>query len=187
MSEKDARVAVCKVGEGPLRVLFVCHGNICRSTMAQFVFEDLVRRAGRKQDFVVDSAATSREEIGNAPHHGTVARLRRAGVPVGRHHARQVRRGEYADWDVIAYMDDENERGLRRIFGTNPSGGLLDPEEKVVKLLAFVDDGGCLTPAPRSRHGRIRDVADPWYTGNFDDTYRDVLAGCRGLLAALSS
>ena len=103
MSEKDARVAVCKVGEGPLRVLFVCHGNICRSTMAQFVFEDLVRRAGRKQDFVVDSAATSREEIGNAPHHGTVARLRRAGVPVGRHHARQVRRGEYADWDVIAY------------------------------------------------------------------------------------
>lgn len=167
------------------RVLFVCHGNICRSTMAQFVFEDLVRRAGREAEFVVDSAATSREEIGSPPHLGTVGRLRQAGVPVGRHRARQLRRDEYDDWDRIVYMDGENERGLRRILGEDGSGRLLDPADKCVKLLVYVDDTAGLLPAPRSRSGRVRDVADPWYTGNFDDTYRDVVAGCRGLLASL--
>ena len=93
------------------RVLFICHGNICRSTMAQFVFEELVRRAGLENEFVIDSAATSREEIGNPPHHGTVNMLREVGVPVGTHRARQITRAEYNDWDIIAYMDAENERG----------------------------------------------------------------------------
>lgn len=146
------------------RILFICHGNICRSTMAQFVMEDLVRRAGREGEFVIDSAATSSEELGNPPHHGTVAKLRAEGVPVGRHRARRVRRDEYDSWDHIVYMDAENAWGLSRILGGDPDG-------KVSRLLDWT--------------GRGRDVADPWYTGDFDATYRDVLSGCKALLAAL--
>lgn len=146
------------------RILFVCHGNICRSTMAQFVMEELVRLAGRGDEFFVDSAATSSEELGNPPHRGTVAKLRAEGVPVGRHRARRVTRGEYAGWDHIIYMDAENARGLSRILGGDPDG-------KVSRLLDWT-----------SRPG---DVADPWYTGDFDATYRDVLEGCEALLAAL--
>ena len=168
------------------RVLFVCHGNICRSTMAQFVFEDLVRRIGREGEFVVDSAATSREEIGNPPHPGTVRRLRQAGIAVGSHRARQLRRDEYGSWDLIVYMDGENEWGLARILGEAPGGGIVDPEGKCAKLLSFVPADSALTPPARNRRGIVRDVADPWYTHNFDDTYRDVLAGCRGLLSTLS-
>ncbi len=146
------------------RVLFVCHGNICRSTMAQFVFQDMVDRAGRADEFVIDSAATSREEIGNPPHRGTVNKLREAGVPVLPHRARQIERDEYGAWDLIVYMDAENARGLRRILGD-------DPDDKCVRLLDFTDSP--------------RDVADPWYTGDFDATYRDVVAGCEGLLGSL--
>lgn len=146
------------------RILFVCHGNICRSTMAQFVMEELVRLAGRESEFLVDSAATSSEELGNPPHRGTVAKLRAEGVPVGRHRARRVTRDEYAGWDHIIYMDAENARGLSRILGGDPDG-------KVSRLLDWT-----------SRPG---DVADPWYTGDFDATYRDVLEGCEALLAAL--
>ncbi|MFR3275499.1 MAG: low molecular weight protein-tyrosine-phosphatase [Collinsella phocaeensis] len=146
------------------RVLFVCHGNICRSTMTQFVFQDMVDRAGRADEFVIDSAATSREEIGNPPHRGTVNKLREAGVPVLPHRARQIERDEYGAWDLIVYMDAENARGLRRILGD-------DPDDKCVRLLDFTDSP--------------RDVADPWYTGDFDATYRDVVAGCEGLLGSL--
>ena len=146
------------------RILFVCHGNICRSTMAQFVMEELVRRAGREGEFEIDSAATSSEELGNPPHHGTVSKLREKGVPVGRHRARRVSRGEYGSWDHIVYMDAENAWGLSRILGS-------DPEGKVSRLLDWTD--------------RPRDVADPWYTGDFESTYRDVLAGCEALLAKL--
>lgn len=96
--------------------------------MAQFAFEELVRRAGLQDDFTVDSAATSREEIGNPPHRGTVGKLREVGVPVGSHRARQVRRAEYGEWDHIIYMDAENARGLRRIFGEDPDG-------KITRLL----------------------------------------------------
>lgn len=146
------------------RVLFICHGNICRSTMAESVFTELVHRAGRAGEFVIDSAATSTEEIGNPPHHGTVAKLREVGIPVVAHRARQVRRAEYGDWDHIVYMDAENARGLRRIFGDDPDG-------KISRLLDWTERPG--------------DVADPWYTGNFDATYRDVLAGCTAMLEQL--
>ncbi|WP_417231076.1 low molecular weight protein-tyrosine-phosphatase [Thermophilibacter sp.] len=146
------------------RILFVCHGNVCRSTMAQFVMEELVRRAGREGEFAIDSAATSREELGNPPHYGTVGKLRREGIPVGHHRARQLRRDEYDAWDHIVYMDAENARGVARILGGDPDG-------KVSRLLDWA--------------GRSCDVADPWYTGDFDATYRDVLAGCEAMLAAL--
>ncbi len=146
------------------RVLFICHGNICRSTMAQFVFADLVRRAGRADEFEIDSAATSREELGNPPHHGTVNKLREVGVPVLPHRARQIGRGEYDRWDHIVYMDANNERNLMRILGHDPDG-------KCARLMSFA--------------GINRDVADPWYTGDFDATYRDVLTGCTALLEQL--
>mgnify|MGYP000004957941 FL=1 len=146
------------------RILFVCHGNICRSTMAQFVFANLVTRAGRDGEFVIDSAATSREEIGNPPHRGTVRKLREVNVPVLEHRARQVMREEYESWDLIVYMDSNNERNLLRLLGGDPQG-------KCRKLMNFAGSG--------------RDVADPWYTGDFDATYRDVLAECKGLLASI--
>lgn len=146
------------------RILFICHGNICRSTMAQFVFADLVRKAGREDEFVIDSAATSREEIGNPPHHGTVKKLREVDVPVLPHRARQITAAEYDDWDCIVYMDAMNRSGLMRILNGDPQG-------KCVRLLDIA--------------GTCRDVADPWYTGDFDTTYRDVLAGCTALLEKL--
>ena len=146
------------------KVLFICHGNICRSPMAEFVMKDLVDKAGLSDQFEIASAATSTEEIGNPPHHGTVAKLREVGIPVVAHRARQVRRAEYGDWDHIVYMDAENARGLRRIFGSDPDG-------KISRLLDWTDRPG--------------DVADPWYTGNFDATYRDVLAGCTAMLEQL--
>ena len=145
-------------------ILFICHGNICRSTMAQFVMEELVRRAGREGEFRIDSAATSTEELGNPPHHGTVRKLREEGFPVGSHRARRLSAAEYGDWDHIVYMDAENAWGISRILRGDPDG-------KVSRLLDWT-----------SRPG---DVADPWYTGDFDATYRDVLAGCQALLAAL--
>ena len=132
--------------------------------MAQFVFEELVRRAGREGEFEADSAATSREEIGNPPHRGTVNKLREVGIPMRAHRARQITRGEYADWDHIVYMDAENAGDLNRILHGDQDG-------KVSRLLDWTD-------APH-------DVADPWYTGDFDATYNDVLEGCTALLAAL--
>ena len=146
------------------KIIFLCHGNICRSPMAEFVMKDLVEKAGLSAQFEIASAATSTEEIGNPPHHGTVAKLREVGIPVVAHRARQVRRAEYGNWDHIVYMDDENARGLHRIFGKDPDG-------KISRLLDWTDRPG--------------NVADPWYTGNFDATYRDVLAGCTAMLEQL--
>lgn len=143
------------------RILFICHGNICRSTMAQFVMQDLVNKAGRAAEFEIDSAATSTEELGNAPHYGTVNKCKQVGVPVLEHRARQITRSEYGAWDYIIYMDAENKYWLNSILGG-------DPEGKVSRLLDWTD--------------KPRDVADPWYTRDFDATYCDVLAGCTALL-----
>lgn len=168
----------------PVSLLFVCHGNICRSTMAQSVMQDLVDRSGTHSGFVIDSAATSAEEIGEPPHPGTRRVLRERGIPVVDHRARRVRADEYGLWDLILIMDDENRRGLDRIFrGSSPyvtSGG-----SKIKKLLSFAPEG--LSPSPRPRPGTVRDVADPWYTGDFDATFRDIAAGCAGLLEALGA
>lgn len=164
-------------------ILFVCHGNICRSTMAQFVMEELVRRAGREGDFEIDSAATSREELGNDVHPGTRERLRRAGIPCGHHAARQMGPRDYDRFDHIVGMDRDNYDGMYRLllgergmgFSWPPVSAQLvreaDPLHKVSLLMDWT--------------GHPRDVADPWYTGNFDATFDDVMAGCAAMLDKL--
>lgn len=144
-----------------IKVLFICHGNICRSTMAQSVFTYLAEQSGLADDFFIDSAATSREEIGNPPHYGTERKLAEAGIPLIPHRARQMTRQDYLEFDYLIGMDDANIRNMRRIAGG-------DPQNKIYKMLEFA--------------GSRRDVADPWYTGDFEATYQDVMDGCEGLL-----
>jgi len=144
-----------------IKVLFICHGNICRSTMAEFVMKNLVAKAGCEHEFYIESAATSREEIGNDTHPGTKRKLTQMGVPFSRRRARQVTKADYDEFDYLIIMDQENLRGLNRIIGG-------DPDNKVYKLLEFA--------------GKSGDIADPWYTGNFDETWDDVLEGCEALL-----
>lgn len=144
-----------------IRVLFCCHGNICRSTMAQSVMTHLVRQRGLTSQFYIDSAATSREEIGNPPHHGTVDKLRREGIPVVPHRAVQMTRADYDQYDYLIGMDSANIRNMTHIAGGDAKG-------KIYKLGFF--------------SGQQSDIADPWYTGNFEETYREVLAGCQGFL-----
>ena len=146
------------------RILFVCHGNICRSPMAEFVMKALVEEAGLGGEFEIASAATSREEIGNGPHYGTVGKLRQVGIPVVPHRAIQMTRADYDRYDYLIGMDTANIRNMTRIAGG-------DPEEKIYKMLTFAGSG--------------RDVADPWYTGDFEATYRDVVEGCEGFLKYL--
>ncbi len=147
-----------------IRVLFICHGNICRSTMAQSVFADMVNKLHRENEFEIDSAATSREEIGNTPHYGTVNKLRQVGIPLVPHRARQMTRGDYEYYDYLIGMDTYNIRNMERIAGGDPDG-------KIYSLLSFA--------------GSDRSIADPWYTDNFDETYRDVVEGLNAFLKYL--
>ena len=155
-----------------IKILYVCHGNICRSTMCESVFTYLVEKHGMENWIKVNSAATSREEIGNPPHYGTVRRLSEAGIPLVPHRAVQMTARDYEEYDYLIGMDSANIRNMTRIAGGDPQG-------KIFKLLSFADY------AETKRLQEARDVADPWYTGDFDATYRDVSAGCEGLLAYL--
>lgn len=141
-----------------IKVLMVCHGNICRSTMAESVLTYLVKKQGLEDCFEINSAATSREEIGNSPHYGTVTKLKRVGIPVVPHRARQMTMTDYEYYDYLIGMDSANIRNMNRIAGGDPQG-------KIYKLPSFA--------------GLSKDIADPWYTGNFDETYNDVLEGCK--------
>lgn len=147
------------------KILFICHGNICRSPMAEYVMKDMVRKAGCEAEFEIASAATSREEIGNDIHRGTKAKLREQGIAFEKRQARQVTKKDYEEFDYLILMDRENKRGLSRIISA-------DPYNKVHMLLGFA--------------GKDRDIADPWYTGNFDETYDDVVAGCQAFLQSLA-
>ena len=149
-----------------IKVLFLCHGNICRSTMAEMVLKHLVRERNIADCFYIDSAATSREEIGNGVHYGTRRKLAEVGIPCEDHRARQVTKKDYEKFDYLIVMDLNNVRNLNRIIGSDPDG-------KVYKLLDFTERTGA-------------SIADPWYTGNFDETYRDVLEGCEGFLKKVS-
>ena len=149
-----------------IKVLFICHGNICRSPMAEFVMKKLVSDTGLTARFQIASAATSTEEIwngiGNPVYPPAKAELARHGLSCEGKRARQVTRADYAEYDYLIGMDTWNIRNMNRIVGA-------DPDHKIHKLLEYTNRGG--------------DIADPWYTGNFDETYRDVSEGCEGLLA----
>ena len=147
-----------------IKIMFVCHGNICRSPMAEFVMKDMVKKAGLEDRIYVASSATSREEIGNDIHHGTKAKLFEMGVPFCKRQAVQLTAKDYETYDYIIAMDRRNLVNIERICGRN---------DKTSLLLSYA--------------GKDRDIADPWYTGNFDETYDDVVKGCSGLLTKLKN
>ena len=149
------------------KILFICHGNICRSVTAEFVMRDLVMKAGVANRIKIDSAATSTEEIGNPIYPMAQRTLQAHGIMGARHAARQVTRADYKNFDMLVLMDEENLRGIRRIIPD-------DPEGKISLLLDHTD------PSDTSHHNR--DVADPWYTRNFDQAWEDITIGCQALL-----
>ena len=146
------------------KILFVCHGNICRSPMAEFVMKDLVKKAGLESHFFIESAATSTEEIGNDVYPPAKRKLAEHGISCKGKTARQMTRADYQRFDLLIGMDDWNIRNMARIVGG-------DPESKIHRLLDYT-----------TRRG---DVADPWYTGDFEATWRDVEEGCKELLKSL--
>ncbi len=147
-----------------IKVLFICHGNICRSPMAEFILKYLVTQRNLQSKFYIESAATRTEEIGSRVHHGTAAILDRLGIDYSGKRARQMTKQDYEDFDMIIGMDHWNLKNMKNIAGGDPDG-------KISLLLDYTDRPG--------------DVADPWYTRNFEVTYRDVMEGCEGLLKLL--
>lgn len=141
-----------------IKVMFVCLGNICRSPMAEFVFKDYVRKQGKEDEFYIESSATSSEEYGNPVHRGTVRKLNEEGIPMTPRFARKLKREDYFKFDFILGMEDRNIDNILGIVGD-------DEDNKVCRLLDYSDNP--------------RDIADPWYTGNFDITYDDIVEGCR--------
>lgn len=147
-----------------IKIMFVCLGNICRSPMAEFVFRDMVEKEGLKDLFYIASSATSTEEIGHPAHPGTKRKLKEHGIGVEGKQAVQLQRKDYDSYDYLIAMEERNMIQMKRIVRE-------DPENKIYRLLDFTDNP--------------RDIADPWYTGNFDRTYDDILEGCQGFLKFL--
>ena len=147
-----------------IKILFICHGNICRSPMAEFVMKDLVKQTGLEAQFQIASAATSTEEIGNPVYPPARRKLAEHGISCVGKTARQMTKQDYLEYDLLVGMDEANRRNMTRMCGGDPDG-------KISLLLDHVSRGG--------------EVADPWYTGNFDATWRDVLEGCTALLEKL--
>lgn len=153
------------VDENRIKILFVCHGNICRSPMAEFVMKDLVEKAGLKDRFHIESAATSTEEIGNPVYPPARRKLAEYGISCAGHAARQLTRKDYDQFDWLIGMDFANLRNMRRMCGG-------DEQDKIHLLMDYTHRPG--------------EVADPWYTGNFEATWQDVREGCEGLLQYLT-
>ena len=147
-----------------IKILFVCHGNICRSPMAEFVMKDIVNKAGMSDKFHIASCATSTEEIGNPVHYGTKRKLAEVGISCEGKRAVQLTKKDYDEYDMLIAMDEMNICNIMRIIKS-------DPKNKVSLLLAHSDEN--------------RSIADPWYTGNFDNTYNDILKGCTALFKEL--
>lgn len=147
-----------------IKIMFVCLGNICRSPMAEFVLKDLVRKRNLENEFFISSSATSSEEVGNDVHYGTKMKLNSVEIPLEKRKAVKLKKEDYDKYDYILGMEDRNIKNIIRIVGQ-------DKENKVYRLLDFSNNP--------------RDIADPWYTGNFDKTYEDILEGCNSLLEKL--
>lgn len=143
--------------------MFLCHGNICRSPMAEYVMKDIVRKAGLEDQFMITSGAVSDEEWGNPIYPPAQRKLREKGIPFGHHSAHKISAKEFAEQDVVVVMDRSNLRWLSRIVGDMTGVHLM-----------------------MEYAGEMRDVADPWYTGDFETTYNDVVKGCKGLLSSLT-
>lgn len=148
-----------------IRVLFICHGNICRSPMAEFIMKDLVKKAGLEQEFQIESAATSQEEIGNPVYPPVCQLLKEQGIDCSGKTAKQLHNRDYEKYDLLIGMDQQNLRNMYRICGG-------DFADKMHLLMDFTDRPG--------------NVADPWYTRDFKATWQDVTEGCQGLLNALT-
>ena len=146
-------------------ILFICHGNICRSPMGEYVMKDLVEKAGLSHSFHIASAATSTEELGNPIYPPARRKLREHGIGCDGHAARQITRRDYENYDLLIVMDRANLRNITRLWNG-------DPEGKIHMLLEYAGRPG-------------EEVADPWYTGDFEATWQDVLSGCTGLLERL--
>lgn len=161
------------------KILFVCHGNICRSPMAEFVFRDMLEKRGIT-GVEVASAATSTEEIGNGVHYGTAAILRRLGIDYSDKKARQMTRSDFGKYDLLVGMDSANIRNIKRIAGqTDSYGANVSCVDKIHRLLDFADN----SDERRLRdERRSHDIPDPWYTGDFESTYADIEEGCEGLI-----
>ncbi len=149
-----------------INVMFVCHGNICRSPMGEIIFKDMVKKQGLEDRFLIDSSATSREELGNGVYPPAARKLRSAGLNPQGHRAKQFTTGDYKKFDYVLVMEDFNRRNLLRIIGS-------DSDKKIFRLLDFTD--------------RPRDIADPWYTDNFDLAYDEISEGCLGFLNYLKA
>lgn len=143
--------------------MFLCHGNICRSPMAEYIMKDIVRKAGLEDQFMITSGAVSDEEWGNPIYPPAQRKLREKGIPFGHHSAHKISAKEFAEQDVVVVMDRSNLRWLSRIVGDMTGVHLM-----------------------MEYAGEMRDVADPWYTGDFETTYNDVVEGCKGLLSSLT-
>ena len=147
-----------------INIMFVCHGNICRSPLAEFVMKDLVNKKGLKNRFNIQSSATSYEEIGNPIYPPVIDVMKKHYIPFGEHYATHLNSEDYGKFDYFIIMDKNNLRNIKRIFKE-------DPQNKIHLLLEFT--------------GENRDVDDPWYYGNFEKTYSDILTGCNALLEYL--
>ncbi|MGN0606001.1 MAG: low molecular weight protein-tyrosine-phosphatase [Oscillospiraceae bacterium] len=146
------------------KIMFVCHGNICRSPMAEFIMKNIVEESGCSDKFIISSAATSTEEIGNNIYPPAQAELKRRGIPFSSHYAVQLKASDYDKYDLFVIMDEFNARNIRRIFPK-------DDMKKIHKLLEYA--------------GRNDDVSDPWYSRRFDIAFDDIYSGCMGLFEAL--
>lgn len=147
-----------------IHVMFVCHGNICRSPMAEFIFRNMVEERGLSHLFYIASSGTSTEEIGNPVHHGTRKKLREYDISVEGKTAVQLKKADYQKYDYLIGMEQVNVKNMQRILGQKDG-------KKIRRLLDFSNRPG--------------DIADPWYTGNFDETYNDVYEGCAALLETI--